>query len=226
MAPFITNHDCMWLVLKILLFILIVGLSVAFFQPTFAYHEERERVEMSQMTGIFTENMKIVMFPIVDREYHLQVVLREGNQPENATVKVGYGFNLVERDPHRYSLDESPEVTQSHTKARHISQHMNSKIIDTGQHDFPIVVRFTVTFDEQGFYSYRYFENHVDGGGHSSNSGMHHVVSGYSKAIDDDGMCNNPELLPLPKHDFSTLICVTPDTHHDLIAQGWAPRPD
>ncbi len=195
-------------------------------QSASAYHEERERIEMLQMTGIFSENMKIVPFPIIDREYHLQVVLREGNQPENATMKVGYGFNLVEKTPHRYSLDESVEETKSKTKARHIMQSGDSQTIHTGQYDFPIIVNFTATFEKPGFYNYRYFENEADGGGHSSSSGTHHIVSKYSKAINDDGVCKNTELYPLAKHDFSTLICVTPDTRHDLITQGWAPRVD
>ena len=62
----------------------------------------------------------------------------------------------------------------------------------------------------------------MDRGGNGFGSGMYHVVSGYSKAIDDDdGSCKNAELYPLAKHDFSTLICVTPETQHDLITQGW-----
>ena len=199
---------------------------MVFVQSTSAYHEERERIETSQMTGMFSENMKIVTYPIIDKQYHLQVVLRENNQPENATINVGYGFNLVEKTPHRYSLDKSSQETQSHTKAHHILQSGDSKTVHTGLYDFPIIVNFTATFEKPGFYNYRYFENQADGGGHSSDSGMHHVVSGYSKAIDDNGMCKNTELFPLAKHDFSTLICVTPETRHDLITQGWAPRPD
>lgn len=195
-------------------------------QSASAYHEEHERVEMSQMTGIFSENMKVVMFPIIDKEYHLQVVLRENNQPENATMYVGYGFNLVEKVPHRYSPDESPQETRSHTKVHHISQSGDSKTIQTGQYDFPIIVNFTTSFEKPGFYNFRYYENQADGGGGSSGSGLHHVVSGYSKAINDNGMCKNTELGPLAKHDFSTLICVTPETGHELITQGWAPRPD
>jgi hypothetical protein len=212
--------------LKILLLILIVGFSVVFVQSTFAYHEERERIEISHMTGIFSENMKIVIYPIIDKQYHVQVVLREDNQPENATMNVGYRFNLVEKTPHRYSLDESPQETKMNTKARHILQSGDSKTIQTGQYDFPIIVNFTATFEKPGFYNFNYFESQVNGGGHGSNSGLHHVVSKYSKAIDDDGACKNTELSPLTKHDFSTLICVTPVTRHDLITQGWAPRPD
>lgn len=178
--------------MKIPFLILIIVFSAVLVQSASAYHEERERIEMSQMTGIFSENMRIVLYPIIDKQYHLQVVLRENNQPENSTMNVGYGFNLVEKTPHRYSLDESPQEIKSHTKARHILQSGDSKTIQTGQYDFPIIINFTATFEEPGFYNYRYFENQADGGGRSSSSGTHHVVSGYSKAIDDDGCVRMP----------------------------------
>ena len=162
---------------------------------------------------------------MIDKPYHLQVVLRENNQLENATINVGYRLNLIEKTPHRYSQDESPQETKSHTKLRHISQFGNSMKIQTGKYDFPIIVNFTATFEKPGFHNYSYFESRTDDGG----GGMYHAVSGYSKAIDDDdddGSCKNAELYPLAKHDFSTLICVTPETQHVLITQGWAPRPD
>ena len=138
---------------------------MVFVQSTFAYHEERERIEISQMTGIFSENMKIVIYPIIDREYHVQVVLREDNQPVNSTMNVGYRFNLVEKTPHRYSLDESPQETKMNTKARHILQSGDSKTIQTGQYDFPIIVNFTVIFEKPGFYNFNYYESQADGGG-------------------------------------------------------------
>ena len=120
------------------------------------------------MTGIFSENMKTVMFPMIDKPYHLQVVLRENNQLENATINVGYRLNLIEKTPHRYSQDESPQETKSHTKLRHISQFGNSMKIQTGKYDFPIIVNFTATFEKPGFHNYSYFESRMDGGGGGS----------------------------------------------------------
>ena len=59
---------------------------------------------------------------------------------------------------------------------------------------------------------------------HTSSSGQEYMK--YSKAIDTGGQCKNPELLTLTKHDFSTLVCVTAETHHELITRGWAPLPN
>jgi hypothetical protein len=88
------------------------------------------------------------------------------------------------------------------------------------------MVNFTATFEKPGFHNYIYFENRMDGGGNGYGSGMYHVVLDYSKAIGDDGMCKNTDLYHLAKHDFSTSICVTSETRHDLITQGWTPRQD
>jgi len=75
-------------------------------------------------------------------------------------------------------------------------------------------------------YQYSFFERSIDpGGSGGSQGGGYHVVAKYSKAIDENGTCKNTELLTLAKHDFSTLVCVTADTHHELITRGWAPLP-
>jgi hypothetical protein len=56
-----------YLVILILLSFIIVS------QSAFSYHEEREQLERSQMTGIFNSQMEMIMFPKVNQEYHLQV---------------------------------------------------------------------------------------------------------------------------------------------------------
>lgn len=205
--------------------ILIFSSSIIFIQYSYSFHEERERLEISQMTGIFNSEMNMIRFPLVETEYHLQVVLREESQYENSTVNVGYGFNLVERIPNKLSPNSTKpfmgfESTHSTSGAR------DFKTIKTNEYEFPIIVNFTVTFEKPGVYHYSFFENTVGPGGSSGSSGGgYHVVSKYSKAVNENGVCNNSKFLTLAKHDFSSLVCVTAKTHHELITRGWAPLP-
>ncbi len=205
--------------------ILIVSFCTIFFSSGFAYHEEQVQLEISQMTGIFNSEMNMVMFPLVEKEYHLQVVLRDKAQYQNSTMTVGYGFNLMDREPNRLSPDFiKPFMGFESTHST--SSNRDSKTIHTSQYEFPIIVNFTVSFEKSGVYHYSYFEHMKEPGRSSgSSSGGLFVVSKYSKAINDDGICKNAELLTLTKHDFSTLVCVTPKTHHELITRGWAPLP-
>jgi len=208
-----------------LILILLIGSSIVFSQSAFAYHVEREQLEISQMTGIFDSEMNMVRFPLVEKNYHLQVVLRDKSQYENSTVTIGYGFNLVDRIPNRLDADsEKPFMGFESTHST--SGNRDSKTIKTSQYEFPIIVNFTMAFEKPGVHNYSFFEHMTEPGRSAGSSGgAYFVVSNYSKAIDEDGTCKNPELSPLAKHDFSTLVCVTNDTRHELITRGWAPLP-
>ncbi len=211
--------------MKTRLLILIIAFGTIFFSSAFAYHQEREQLEISQMTGIFNSNMDMIMHPLVDQEYHLQVVLREESQYANSTVTVGYGFNLVERVPNKLTADSEKPFMEFDSKHSN-SLGRDSKTIHTGVHKFPIIVNFTVAFEKPGVHMYSYFEHTIEpGNAGGSHGGGYHVVSEYSKAVGENGACKNPELLTLAKHDFSTLVCVTAETHHELITRGWAPLP-
>ena len=205
--------------------ILIIGLSVVFPLSVLAYHEESEQLETSQMTGIFNSKMNMIQFPLVGQEYHLQVVLREESQYENSTVNVGYGFNLVDRIPNKLSHDSvKPFMGFESTHSTSVTR--DSKTIHTSQYEFPIIVNFTISFEKPGVYHYSFFENTMEPGGSSGSSGGgYHVISKYSKAIGENGVCKNPDLLTLAKHDFSILVCVKAETYHELITRGWAPLP-
>ena len=210
--------------LAIIIVLGVVGFAVVS-QSAFAYHQEREQLEISQMTGIFNSNMDRIMHPLVGQEYHLQVVLREESQYENSTVKVGYGFNLMERVPNKLSADSEKPFMGFESK-HSTSAGSDSKTIHTSKHKFPIIVNFTVSFEKPGVHQYSYFEHTIEpGNAGGSHGGGYHVVSEYSKAVDENGACKNTKLSLLAKHDFSTLVCVTPETRHELITRGWAPLP-
>ena len=211
--------------MKTKLLILIIVFGAIFFPPAFAYHQEREQLEISQMTGIFNSKMNMIMHPKVGEDYHLQIVLRDQSHYSNSTVNVGYGFDLMKRVPNNLRPD-SEKPFMGFENRHSIASISDSKTIHTGEKKFPIIVNFTVSFENPGVHQYRYFEHSVDPPGSSgSQGGGYHVVSNYSKAIGENGVCKNTKLLTLAKNDFSTLVCVTPETHHELITRGWAPLP-
>jgi len=207
-------------------FLILIAISVfVISEYAFAYHGVQEELEMSQMTGIFSSEMKRVMFPLVGQEYHLQIVLRDESQYENSTVRIGYGFNFIERVPNKLSTN-SDKPFIGFESIHSTSANRDYKTIQTSYFEFPIIVNFTVAFENPGAHNFSYYEHMIEPGGSSgSSSGGIHVVSKYSKAIEGNGACKNPKLITLAKHDFSTLVCVTPDTHHELITRGWAPLP-
>ena len=211
--------------MKTRLSIMIMCFSVMFLQSAFAYHGEQERLEMSHMTGLFDSEQNFIMYPLIDTEYRLQIVLHDEVEYENSTVKVGYGFQLLERVPSRMSSEYGQHFMGFEKTSASLSDR-DSKEIQTNQYTFPILVNFTVNFEKSGVYSHSFFENKI-GPNYSSgsHSGGYHVVSHYSKAIDENGACKNPELTPITKHDFSTLACVISDARHELITRGWAPLP-
>jgi hypothetical protein len=210
---------------RVLIVIAMVVFVSIFSQSAFAYHGEQEQLETSQMTGIFSSEMKLVRFPLVGQEYHLQVVLREESQYENSTVTVGYGFNHVDRIPNKLTEDSSKPFMGFESKHSTSAGH-DSKTIHTSQYKFPIIVNFTVSFEKPGVHQYSYFEHTIEpGNAGGSHGGGYHVVSEYSKAIDHNAACKNTKLSPLSKHDFSILVCVKPETRHELITRGWAPLP-
>ena len=182
-----------------LILILIASSWFVFSESAFAYHGEQEQLEMSQMTGIFSSEMKLVMYPLVGEEYNLQIVLRDESQYENSTMTVGYGFNLIERVPNKLS-PESVKPFMGFESTHSTSANKDSQTIQTSQYEFPLIVNFTVAFEKPGVHHYSYYEHMTEPG-------------------------KNTKLIPLAKHDFSTLVCVTPETHHELITRGWAPLP-
>ena len=207
------------------IFVLILS-SIVLLPSAFAYHEEKEQLEISQMTGIFNSNMDMIRFPLVGQDYRLQIVLRDESQYKNSTVNVGYGFSLMERTPNKLSPD-SEKPFMGFERRHSILNMRDSKIIQTNQQSFPIIVNFTISFDKPGPYQYSFHEYTMEPAGSSAgHGGGYDVVSSYSKAIDEKGACKNPELLTLSKHDFSKLVCVTAKTHHELITRGWGPLPN
>jgi hypothetical protein len=140
-------------------------------------------------------------------------------------MTVGYGFNLIDRVPNKLSPD-STKPFMGFESTHSTSGKRDSQTIQTSQYEFPLIVNFTVAFEKPGVHHYSYYEHKTEPGGYGGSSGGgYHVVSKYSKAIDHNAACKNTKLSPLSKHDFSILVCVKPETLHELITRGWAPLP-
>ncbi len=201
---------------------------IFFVNESFAYHEEIEKREYPPRSGLFIDNgsdSNQIIFPLTGKEYRLQVVVEDQSRNQDSLVRVGYGFYLLEKTPNRMM----PEYNRTFTgfeDTRQILSLTNTTEIRTEQADLPMLVNFTISFDKPGRYQYDYFErSYGEERGGGSSGGGHWVVAEYSKAVDENGKCKNPELSSIVKYDFSKLVCVKVDSRHELITRGWAPLP-
>ena len=213
--------------MKYLVIFLVLG-TVFFVTESFAYHEELEKRKPVPTSGLFTDedsDSNQIMFPLVEKEYRLQIVLDDQSRNQDSQVRVGYGFYFIEKNPNRMI----PEYNRTFTGFEDTKQLLSmtgSTEISTETLEFPILVNFTVSFDKPGRYQYNYFEQSLGKEkGSGSSGGGYWVVTEYSKAVNEHGNCKNPELSTIVKYDFSRLVCVKMDSRHEIITRGWAPLP-
>ncbi len=223
----IYDHSILKMRMKYLVIFLVL-VTVFFINESFAYHEELEKRKYVPQSGLFTDDgfeSNQIIFPLVGKEYRLQIVLDDQSRNQESQVRVGYGFYLLDKIPNHMT----PEYNRTFTgfeDTRQVLSLRNSTDIDTEQSDLPMLVNFTVSFDKPGRYQYHYFDHSLGKEkGSGSSGGGYWVVSEYSKAVDANGRCKNPELSSIVKHDFSKLVCIKIDSRHELITRGWAPIP-
>ncbi|QMU53648.1 MAG: hypothetical protein GKS07_01210 [Nitrosopumilus sp.] len=66
-----------------------------------------------------------------------------------------------------------------------------------------------------------YEYNDSDNSGHLGGANKHFVVvEKFSKALDDEGICRNPDLLRYQKQDMTNAVCVTNPTFIQLLTRG------
>ena len=157
-------------------------------------------------SGIYTENEIETSLLYVGQQVHIAFSTLSISNPDGVQIKIGYQI-VEDRDFPRYD-DEMIEF---------VSNSM----------DFSRPVSFPYTPNESGEYFLRLnmsyhdpSDNSSGGGGGGSNSFQ--VVDKPSKAIDvDSGLCKRYDFIPFVKSDYSTVVCVSPDTWFKLMARGY-----
>ncbi|MCH9657432.1 hypothetical protein K0U27_01840 [archaeon] len=157
-------------------------------------------------SGIYTENEIETSLLYVGQQVHIAFSTLSISNPNGVQIKIGYQI-VEDRDFPRYD-DEMIEF---------VSNSM----------DFSRPVSFPYTPNESGEYFLRLnmschdpSDNSSGGGGGGSNSFQ--VVDKPSKAIDvDSGLCKRYDFIPFVKSDYSTVVCVSPDTWFKLMTRGY-----
>lgn len=88
--------------------------------------------------------------------------------------------------------------------------------------DLPQTFYFNISFTEPGRYfmiNYAHYTTTTWPGDGAYNS--IDVVESPSKALKENGYCKTSGLLPMPKPDFSTIICISESKRQELIERGW-----
>lgn len=96
------------------------------------------------------------------------------------------------------------------------------KNIEVKPEDLPKTFYIDVSLNETGSYmsiNHAIYFNLSHKGGNMF-SGFK-VVEKISKAINENWDCKRPELITLVKYDYSTAVCVTPNTANELIKRGY-----
>lgn len=96
------------------------------------------------------------------------------------------------------------------------------KNIEVKPEDLPKTFYIDVSLNETGSYmiiKHAIYFNLSHKGGDMFNGFK--VVKKISKSINENLDCKNPELITLVKYDYSTAVCVKPNTANELIKRGY-----
>lgn len=160
--------------------------------------------------GLYDGDNNHIFFPLVKDHYRLQISINDYDY-DNSTINVGYSFKPTEN-----------YQTQTGLNIKQLSGFNDSAKFNV-EKTIPVVVNFTVSFDLPGTYYYTFSQNSQGpNASYYAQQGGYVVVSGYSKAITKSGNCKDPQMLTTVKYDYSTLVCVSFETHQTLIQRGWA----
>ncbi len=215
---------------KIILFAFLIAMfstSFVFDQSTLAYHEERQNEDfMKYYSGLMNLDETVgIQIPTIEKQYLVRVSLQEESGLTNSTANVAYDYTMLEKISTKLVDRPFYAVGNDAKESIKITDEVNFDLDDI---TFPHLVSFPIIFDVPGVYRESIYTTVYESGKDKSGSrhnGIVAVVSEYSKAMDENGHCKNKYFEPLPKHDLSTVICVSPYVSHELITRGWSLMP-
>ena len=158
---------------------------------------------------------------------------RDENFAANSTFSavVGYAF---EKGDKMIPFPKGENVTDAqHDKFARDSRELRNKFYQTSEFsksfelevnsEKPFLIKSSFTLPEPGKYTHQFFKKLKNSPALSnSNMGSTIVVEKFSKAMNENGTCENENHRILIKHDYSTVACVTGETALKLIGRGWS----
>ena len=160
-----------------------------------------------QSHAIYTESGIETALLEVEQQAYIAFPLRE-NEDNGPTIQwIQAGYQIVD-DKHFPRYDD--EMVEVRADSIDLSKPLSISFVP--QESGSYYLRHTM------FYEY----NDSDNSGHLGGANRHFiVVDEFSKALNDEGVCNNPDLLRYQKQDMSNVVCVTSPTFVQLSMRGY-----
>ena len=155
-----------------------------------------------------------------------------GNKDTNVAATIGFAIlpgDLIPHPPMGENVTDTDYEAFNFQMLKQNEEFSKQKEVIGNSYDFvvniknPFYIKFPFIIEESGQYTRQFYkETHIFEGPTGYGMGGLAVVDKFSKAVDENGVCNNEELRRIIKHDYSSLVCVEYSTSFKLKERGWA----
>jgi hypothetical protein len=191
--------------------------------------------EINNRATIFTKNMVPRSTLEAGQQYFIiqKVDFSNDNFAENSTFSAVVGY-AIQKGNQMIPFPRGGNVTDAEhqefaekTRKQRIEFSQESEIAKSFEFvidpENPFYVKSSLVIEESGKYTRQYYKKlKFSPAIISSNMGGLVVLDKFSKAINENGRCKNDGFGYLIKHDYSTAVCVEPETVWKLKGRGWA----
>ena len=192
-------------------------------------------LEIKHDAAKFTKNMVRLSIVKAGEQFFVvqKVDFHDGNFATNSTFSAVVGYAFTKGDK-MIPFPKGENITdEEHQEFAEKSRKLNNGFYQTSEFaksfefkinpEKPFLVKSPFVLQEPGKYTHQFYKKLKNSPAVSnSNMGSTIVVEKFSKAMDEDGTCDNENHRILIKHDYSTVACVTGETAWKLIGRGWA----
>ena len=191
-------------------------------------------LEIKNDAEIFTKNMVPRSIVKAGEQFFVvqKVDFRDDNFAANSTFSAvaGYAF---EKGDKMIPFPKGENITdEEHQEFAQSMQELNNEFYQTSEFarsfefkvnsEKPFLVKSPFMLQESGKYTHQFYTKLKNSPALSdSNMGSTIVVEKFSKAMSENGICNNEDHRILIKHDYSVVACVKGETAWKLIGRGW-----
>jgi hypothetical protein len=191
--------------------------------------------EINNRATIFTKNMVPRSTLEAGPQYFIiqKVDFSDDNFAENSTFSavvryaIQKGNQMIPFPKYENVTDAEHQEFAEKTRKQRMEFSQESDIAKSFEFvidpENPFYVKSSLVIEESGKYTRQYYKKlKFSPAIISSNMGGLVVLDKFSKAIDENGRCKNDGFGYLIKHDYSTAVCVEPETVWKLKGRGWA----
>jgi hypothetical protein len=191
-------------------------------------------LEIKNDAAKFTKNMIPRSIIKAGEEFFViqKVDFRDDNFAKNSTfyTVVGYAFEkgdkMISHPRGQNVTDTDHQEFAEKIRKRNNEFYQNSNFAKSFEFkvnpEKPFLVKSSFMLQDSGQYTHQFYKKlKFSPAVSNSNMGSTIVVDKFSKALSDNGRCNNDVHQMLIKHDYSVVACVSSEAAWKLIGRGW-----